>query len=101
MAPLSSLPLRGARSMPAKIPAAPPSRKVLNRCLSSTLVCLLGPSSLILTAFGAGHRHPLAARASVKEQRGRPPARPPGDPRDPVGDDLDGRVGSSAERRVG
>src|SRR3712207_2595411 len=92
MEPLSSLPLRAARSMPAKVPASPPSKKVLNRCFSSTLVCLLGTSSLILTAFGAGHRHPFAGRASVKEQRGRPPARPLGDPRDPIGDDLDGRV---------
>src|SRR5215218_7150941 len=93
MEPLSSLPLRGARSMPAKIPAAPPSKKVLSFCLSSTLVCLLGTSSLILTAFGAGHRDPLAGRTRVQEQRGRAPARPLGDPRDPVGDDLDGRIG--------
>src|SRR5688500_16482828 len=93
MEPLSSLPLRGARSMPAKIPAAPPSKKVLNRCLSSTFVSLLGTSSLILTAFGAGHRHPVAGCSRVQEQRGCTPARPLGDPRDPVGDDLDSRVG--------
>src|SRR3712207_6236911 len=91
--PLNSLPLRGARSMPATIPAAPPSKKVLSRCLSSTLVCLPGTSSLILYALRAGYRDPVPGRARVQEERRGAPSRLLGDPRDPVGDDLDRGVG--------
>src|SRR5215211_3109699 len=93
MEPRSSLPLRGARNIPARIPAAPPSKKVLSRCLSSTFVCLPGASSLILTAFCARHRDPVTRRAGVQEERRGAAAGPLGDPRDPVGNDLDRRVG--------
>src|SRR5215211_4183673 len=93
MEPRSSLPLRGARNIPARIPAAPPSKKVLSRCLSSTFVCLPGASSLILTAFCARHRDPVTRRAGVQEERRGAAAGPLGDARDPVGNDLDRRVG--------
>ena len=66
--PLSSLPLRGASRMPARSPAAPPSKKLLSRCLSSTFVCLLGPSSLILTALRAGDGDPVPGRGGVQEE---------------------------------
>src|SRR5829696_4043291 len=90
--PRSSLPLRGASRMPTRAPTAPPSTKVLSRCLSTTALSLWAFRD-ILPAFRAGDGDPLPRRAGVKEHRGRPPAGLLGYPRDPVGHDLHSRVG--------
>src|SRR5215216_5573632 len=77
--------------MPTRAPTAPPSTKVLSRCLFSTFVSFWA-SRVILTAFCAGDGDPLPGRTPVEEHRRGMPARPFGYPRDPVGHDLDGRV---------
>src|SRR5215207_8734650 len=89
--PRSSLPLRGASRMPTRAPTAPPSTKVLSRCLSTTSVSLWAFRD-ILPAFRAGDGDPLPRRAGVEEHRGRPPAGLLCYPRDPVGHDLHGRI---------
>src|SRR3712207_3862874 len=72
-------------------PTAPPSTKVLSRCLSSTLISLRA-LRVILTAFCAGDGDPLPGCCPIEEHRRGVPAGPVGYPRDPVGHDLDGRV---------
>src|SRR5215210_1397927 len=77
--------------MPTRAPTAPPSTKVLSRCLFSTFVSFWA-SRVILTAFCAGDGNPLPGRTPVEEHRRGMQAGPVGYPRDPVGHDLDGRV---------